>query len=126
MCFNLKNQDCLPGVIGGEVDLKSQPAARISEKTSSSHPCFTPSIPSAWKKPLTGVGRYSQVDGGLLMLLPDDERGGVAGVYGRPEKSVSIGCKKGECCSWMRMVGFWYIGCGDATGVNMWFAYAAW
>lgn len=95
------------GVIGGEADRQSALAAKISEKTSPSQPCFTPSIPSLWKKrALTGVGKTSQVDGGLLMLLPDEDRGGVAGANRRSEKSVSIGCRYGEFCSWIRMVGF--------------------
>jgi hypothetical protein len=57
------------------------------------------------------------------MLLPVEDRGGVAGAY---EKSVSIGRRKGESWGWIRIVGFWYIGWGEATGVNIWLAYAVW
>jgi len=42
---------------------------------------------SPGKNPFTGVGRMSQTEGGLLML-PVEDRGGVAGAY---EKSVSMG-----------------------------------
>jgi len=111
------------GVIGGEADLHSTPEARISENTSSSQPCLTPSMPSLGKKALTGVGRTSHVDGGLLMLLPDEDRGGVAGANRISEKSVSMGCRKGESWDWKRMAGFWYMGWGDATGVSIWLAY---
>jgi hypothetical protein len=84
----------VPGVIGGEADRQSTPAARISEKTSPSQPCFTPSIPSIGKKaPFTGVGKKSHVEGGLLMMLPDEDRGGVAGIKRKSEKSVSMGCR---------------------------------
>jgi len=112
------------GVMGGDAERHSAPADRISEKTSSSHPCFTPSIPSPAKNALTGVGTKSHMDGGLLMLLPDDDSGGVAGANRISEKSVSIGCKKGESWGCTRMAGFWYMGLGDATGVSIWFAYA--
>jgi hypothetical protein len=105
--------------MGGLVDRHSMPADRSSEKTSPSQPCLTPSIPSFGKKAVIGVGRMSQKEGGLLVLLPVEDRGGVAGAY---EKSVSIGRKYGESWGWMRMVGFWYMGCGDATGVNIWLA----
>jgi len=50
------------------------------------------------------------------MALPDDESGGVAGAKRISEKSVSKGCRYGESC-WMRIVGFWYMGCGEAKGV---------
>jgi hypothetical protein len=98
------------GVIGGDADRQSAPAARISENTSSSQPCFTPSMPSPGKNAFNGVGKKSHVDGGLLTLLPEDDSGGVAGTYRISEKSVSIGCRYGESWGWMRMVGFWYIG----------------
>jgi hypothetical protein len=105
------------GVMGGDADRVQSPPARISENTSSSQPILTPSRPSPWKNVLfTGVGRNSQLDGGLLMALPDDDNGGVAGANRMSEKSVSNGCRYGESC-WMRIVGFWYMGCGDATGV---------
>jgi hypothetical protein len=66
------------------------------------------------------------MDGGLLMLLPQDDSGGVAGANCISEKSVSMGCKNGESWGWIRMVGFPHMGLGDATGVNSWFAYAVW
>lgn len=69
----------LPGVMGGLADRHSRPAARISERTSPSQPCFTPSIVSLGKMSNSGVDRKSQDDGGLLVPLPDDDRGGVAG-----------------------------------------------
>lgn len=70
----------LPGVRGGEQQRVQSPPARISDCTSPSQPSFTPSMFSRAKKgPATGVGRTSQVDGGLLMVLPDTERGGVEG-----------------------------------------------
>jgi hypothetical protein len=82
-------------------------------------------MPSPLKNTLLiGVGRMSHVEGGLLMELADEDNGGVAGAYRISEKSVSSGWRNGESCCWMRMVGFWYIGCGDATGVmSGWFAY---
>ena len=69
-----------PGVRGGEQQRVQSPPARISDCTSPSQPSFTPSMFSRAKKgPVTGVGRTPQVDGGLLMALPDTERGGVEG-----------------------------------------------
>jgi len=80
------------GLIGGDADRVQSPPARISENTSSSQPCFTPSNPSPWKNaPFTGVGKMSQVEGGLLIALPDDDSGGVAGANRISEKSVSKG-----------------------------------
>jgi hypothetical protein len=69
------------------------------------------------KTPVTGVGRMSQVDGGLDMELkdPEAERVGVAGKYDR--QSVSIGNRPCiSCC--MRKLGFcsWR---GDAAGVSI-------
>lgn len=61
------------------------------------------------------MGKTSQDDGGLLMLLPHDDSGGVAG---EKVKSVSIGRRKGESCCWIKMAGFWYNGWGEATGVS--------
>lgn len=59
--------------------MKSAPA-RISDCTSLSHPSFTPSMFSRPKKsPWTGVGNTPQVDGGLLMALPEVDSGGVEG-----------------------------------------------
>jgi hypothetical protein len=66
------------GVMGGVVERHSRPAERISEKTSPSQPCLTPSMPSPGNMSCRGVGRTSY-DEGLLVLLPHDERGGVAG-----------------------------------------------
>ena len=54
--------------MGGEAVLAHSSVTRISEKTSSSHPAFIPSIFCGWKPPLTGVGRISALDGGLLWL----------------------------------------------------------
>lgn len=76
--------------MGGVADRHSIPAQRISENTSPSQPCFTPSMPSPAKNPFTGVGKNSHMEGGLLMLLPHVERGGVAGAN---EKSVSRCCR---------------------------------
>lgn len=95
------------GVIGGEADRHSIPAHRISEKTSPSQPCFTPSMLSPGKKPFTGVGKNSHIESGLLMLLPQAERGGVAGTN---EKSASRCCIQGEFWDSIRIVGFWYMG----------------
>jgi hypothetical protein len=80
------------------------------------------------KPPFSGVGRISALEGGLLMALPEVESGGVDGAW----QSVSIGYRYGEsCCT--KMVGFWYTGCGDWTGVIIWAAnwggicwYATW
>jgi hypothetical protein len=54
--------------------------------------------------PVTGVGRISQVEGGLEIELkdPEAERVGVAGKYER--QSVSIG--KRPCISWCMKFGF--------------------
>jgi hypothetical protein len=72
-------KEYVPGVMGGDAELVHSSLASISEKTSSSHPAFTPSMFWEWKPPLTGVGRISALDGGLLIALPEDERGGVEG-----------------------------------------------
>lgn len=74
-----RENEFLPGVMGGVADRHSKPAARISENTSPSQPCLTPSMPSPAKKSWRGVGIISHVDGGLLTVLPDEDRGGVAG-----------------------------------------------
>ena len=65
--------------MGGEAERHSRPAERSSEKTSPSQPCLTPSMPSPENMSCIGVGRTSHEEGGLLVLLPHDERGGVAG-----------------------------------------------
>jgi hypothetical protein len=65
---------------------------------------LTPSIPSPAKNGRTGVGNTSHEEGGLLMLLPHDDSGGVAG---ENVKSVSMGWRKGESCCWIKMAGFW-------------------
>ena len=104
----------IPGFICGEPQKLKSPA-KISEFTSSSQPSFTPSKPSTPKKaPLTGVGNNPHVDGGLLIALADEERGGVDGkLY---IKEVSRGIKAGDsCCT--TIVGFADIGLGDAIGV---------
>jgi len=68
------------GVIWGEFDRVQSGLARISICTSFSHPSLTPSTFSDGKKePFTGVWSTPQVDGGLLMVLPDVDRGGVVG-----------------------------------------------
>lgn len=70
----------VPGVNGGEPQRVQSPPARISVCTSPSHPSFTPSRLSMGSRPAeTGVGRISHVDGGLLTVLADTERGGVDG-----------------------------------------------
>jgi hypothetical protein len=53
--------------------------ARLFDCTSPSHPSFTPSNPKklAWFIAI-GVGRTSQLDG-LLIVLPDADKGGVDG-----------------------------------------------
>ena len=68
----------VPGVRGGDPQRVQSPPARISDFTSPSHPSFTPSIFSVPKNVLlTGVG--SNPLGGLLIALPETERGGVDG-----------------------------------------------
>lgn len=87
------------GVIGGDADLDQSPAPKISDSTSSSQPCFTPSM--AWhakKGPLIGVCNTSQLIGGLLAVLSVEERGGVDGANRRSEQFVSIGKRYGESC----------------------------
>ena len=74
MCQNV------PGVKGGEQHRVQSPPARISLCTSPSHPSFTPIILSSPRnEPVTGVGRIPQVEGGLLLVLPDEDNGGVDG-----------------------------------------------
>jgi len=65
--------------MGGEAVWVQSSPARISENTSSSHPALIPSMFCGWKPPFTGVGRISALDGGLLMALPDEDKGGVDG-----------------------------------------------
>lgn len=68
------------GVNGGEVERDQSKLASISVCTSPWHPSFTPSILSRGKKPpFTGVGSRPQLDGGLLVVLPDVDSGGVDG-----------------------------------------------
>jgi RNA-directed DNA polymerase len=43
------------------------------------HPALIPSMFCGWKPPFTGVGSISALDGGLLMALPDEDKGGVDG-----------------------------------------------
>lgn len=67
------------GVIGGDPHLAHSPPARFSDCTSPWQPSFTPSNPSSPKNIVfMGVGRISQLDG-LLMALPEADKGGVDG-----------------------------------------------
>lgn len=114
-CFNACAEFTdVPGVMGGDPHLAHSPPARFSPSTSPIHPSLTPSTPK--KKALSiGVWRLLTLIG-LLMALPEADSGGVHG-----PKNIS-----GSKCSWsiilgtfseMRMVGFWYIGLGEAIGV---------
>lgn len=68
------------GVKGVEHGRKISPPARISFFTSPSQPSFTPSIiAEPMYDPVTGVGSIAQVEGGLLLALPDTDKGGVDG-----------------------------------------------
>ena len=71
----------VPGVNGGEQHRVQSPPARISLCTSLWHPSLTPSMffSSPMYALVTGVGRISQVDGGLLEALLEKESGGVDG-----------------------------------------------
>lgn len=70
----------IPGVKGDEQRRVQSPPARISLCTSPSHPSFTPSMLSRPRYiPVTGVGKTRQLDGGLLVALPEKESGGVDG-----------------------------------------------
>lgn len=64
------------GVIGGDPHRAHSPPARFSDCTSPSHPSLTPSKPK--NIVFIGVGRMSQLDG-LLITLPDADKGGVDG-----------------------------------------------
>lgn len=59
-------------------------------------------------------------DGGLLMVLPEEDNGGVEGNPYRSVlmKRVSSGIKAGEPCCTM-MAGFICEGCGEAIGVML-------
>jgi len=75
-----KNDEDIPGVNGGEQHRVQSPPARISLCTSPSQPSFTPFILSRpMYEPVTGVGNTPQVEGGLLVALPDEDSGGVDG-----------------------------------------------
>ena len=61
-------------------DLVTEASAKISVCTSVSQPSLTPSTFSKEKKPsAVGVCNVQLADGGLLMVLPEEERGGVDG-----------------------------------------------
>ncbi len=82
--------------------------------------------------PLTGVHTPSQVEGGLLMALAEEESGGVDGANLMSAQSVSMGRRYGLSW-WTSIVGLWYSGRGEAIGVSMFGApykgmdgYAAW
>lgn len=109
------------GVMGGESQRDQSGLARISVCTSVSQPSLTPSTFSkAKKQSLIGVCRVPLADGGLLMELPDDDKGGVEGkeYSSALMKRVSIGIKAGEpCCT--KMAGFICEGCGEAIGVML-------
>jgi len=67
------------GVMGGDPHRAQSPPARFSDWTSPWQPSFTPSnAPSPKNTVFTGVGRMSQLDG-LLMALPEADKGGVDG-----------------------------------------------
>lgn len=69
-----------------------------------------------------GVDRCIELDGGLLIVLPEVDSGGVDGEYEhcRPYKFVSKGCSGDESCL-KAIDGFRCRGCGEATGVMaMW------
>lgn len=89
------------GVIGGESERDQSGLARISVCTSVSHPSLTPSTFSKEKKvSVRGVCRVPLAEGGLLILLPEADKGGVDGkVYmSAPMKRVSKGIRPGEPC----------------------------
>jgi hypothetical protein len=65
------------GLMGGDASLKKSPPARFSDKTSPSHPALTPSNAN---ERFVGVGRISQLDGGLLTVLADCDKAGVCGM----------------------------------------------
>lgn len=66
--------------MGGESVRAHSGLARISVWTSVSQPSLTPSTFSKEKKPsLMGVCRVPLADGGLLMVLPEEDNGGVEG-----------------------------------------------
>lgn len=109
-----------PGVNGGEFDRAQSQFARSSDSTSPSHPSFTPSMLSRRKyPPFTGVCSTPQLDGGLLIVLPDVDRGGVAGkpwALG-PRQDVST---VRNCDSfWRRILGLICSGCGEAVGLKV-------
>jgi hypothetical protein len=100
----------LPGVIGGDPNRFQSPLVRFSDRTSPSQPSFTPSKnsrPNILPLPLTGVGSIPQLDGGLLIELPDVESGGVDGkkYMSDAAHAVSRGNRWGWL-SWIRTVGF--------------------
>lgn len=79
------------GVSGGDGDLQSFPDM-ISVNISPSQPDLMPATaPRIEKVPLTGVGSRVQLEGGLLLALPETDKGGVVGPH-----SVSSGYKDGD------------------------------
>jgi hypothetical protein len=67
---------------------------------------------------LTESGRETELDGGLLIVLPDVDRGGVDGEYepSDPRTFVSRGRRVQESLP-SAAEGFDRWGCGDAMGV---------
>lgn len=68
------------------------------------------------------MDRCVELDGGLLIVLPEVDSGGVDGEYEhrRPYTFVSRGCKADVSCL-NAIDGFKWRGCGEATGVvAMW------
>ncbi len=72
----------LPGVIGGESERLQSPFAKLSAHGSASRHSLTTSY--GWNPkygPSTGVGRGIELEGGLLIVLPEVDSGGVDGEY---------------------------------------------
>jgi hypothetical protein len=88
---------------------QKSPPARFSVRTSPSHPALTPSNAN---EALTGVGRMSQLDCGLLAELEADDSGGVEGM------SQSVLSDSMAALSSIR-TGFCTVGCGDCAGVSI-------
>ena len=109
----------LPGVMGGESVRFNAPFATLSAYKLASWPYLTTSY--GWKPkhgPSMGVGRGIELDGGLLIVLPEVDSGGVDGEYEHliPLTFVSKRCKAELSCL-KAIDGFRWRGCGDATGV---------
>lgn len=70
----------LPGVIGGEFERLQSVLAKLSAYRSTSR--FSLNTSYGWKPkcgPFTGVDRGTEVEGGLLIVLPEVDSGGVDG-----------------------------------------------